>query len=107
MKKFTAVLAVGSLALVACGSDGGSSGEGDEARDAILSGLTAGGSEGFDEECLQEKIDGLSDDDAQFLAENLDAEEEPEGASESALEFVSSIFDCVDFSDIDLGELEE
>jgi hypothetical protein len=78
-----------------------------DARDEILSQITADGTEGLDEECLKEKIDGLSDSDAQFIADNFDSEDEPEGASESALAFVSSIFDCIDFSDIDLSELDE
>jgi hypothetical protein len=107
VKKLTAVFAMGTLVLAACGSDGGGGGGGDGARDEILSQITADGTEGLDEECLEEKIDGLSDSDARFIADNFDSEEEPEGASESALAFVGSIFDCIDFSDIDLGDLGE
>jgi hypothetical protein len=106
VKKLTAVLAIGVVALAACGSDDGGSGGGGAgaARDSILSQMTAGGTEGLDQECLEDKIDDLSDSDAVFVAENMDSEEVPADASEGVLEFVAAIFDCVD---IDLGDLSE
>lgn len=108
MNKIAAVLAVGALALTACGGsdddDGGGGGGGDSARAEILSTLTADGTEGIDEQCLEDKVDALSDSDAEFIAENLDYEgdEAPPGASEGALTFATSLVDCIDLSG--LGE---
>lgn len=131
MNKLTAVLASATLVFgaAACGSDddgGSSSGEsgssesdsgdsgdgggggGSDAKSALLAEMTAGGTEGLDEQCLEDKVNDLDDDDAAFILDNFDYEGDdiPEGASAEAINFVTSIFECIDFSDIDLGDID-
>lgn len=106
MKSIAAVISVGVLALgvAACGDDdgGGGSGGADAEREELVSALSA---EGFDEECIRESVDDLSDEDARLLSANLDSEEIPDDASPSALAFVDAVFECFDLGDVDLGEI--
>lgn len=106
MKRLLATSLIAGLTLVACGDDDGGGG-GSDAKDRLYAELTADGTEGLDEGCLREKVNDLSDDDAQFLADNIDATEEDlsdEGISAAAMEFVGALFECIDFSDIDLSD---
>ncbi len=72
-KVLVAVFGV-SLALSSCGSDG-DSGTGDSgATQSELADLLVaqGAGVGFDEQCIRDKTDELSDQDAQFLIDNID-----------------------------------
>lgn len=106
MKSIAAIMSVGVLAMgvAACGDDnGGGGGDGaEQAREELVTALSV---EGFDEECIRDNVNDLSAEDAQLLSENLDSEEIPEDAGESAFAFVEAIFECFD-SDIDFSELE-
>ena len=109
MKRLLATTLVAGLALVACGSD--DDGGGSDAKDQLYDELTADGAGAvFDEGCLRDLVDDLSDEDAQLLVDNIDATEDElaeSGPSEAALEFIGSLLGCADLSDIDLGELGE
>lgn len=107
MRRLLATTLVAGLALVACGSD--DDGGGSDAQDELYAELTADGTEGLDEGCLRDLVDDLSDEDAEFLLENIDSTEDQladEGISEAALEFVGGLFSCIDLSDIDLGDVD-
>lgn len=108
MKKFAAVLAVGALSLAACGgsdSDGGGSSD----KDVIAASMLDSGDlpEGIDEDCVKGKIGDLSDSDAKLIADNIDSPDMPEGLSEEGQGLIIGMLDCIDFSDIDLSELDE
>lgn len=110
MNNLTAVMASAVLLFgaAACGGDDDGGSRGDGARAALLAELTADGTEGLDEGCLEDKVNDLSDSDAAFIVENIDYEgdDPPPGASAAAIEFVTSIFECIDLSDLDLGDLD-
>jgi hypothetical protein len=91
MKKLMATMAVASMAVIGCGSDGDSGGSGaqEELADLLVTEET-----GFDEECVREKTDELSDADAQFLVDNIDATD-TEGFSQELQDWVLELFDCV------------
>lgn len=109
-------LAIAALALTACGGDddGGGGGGGGSAQDRVADMMIdvlneaseIEGIEGveIDEGCIRDKIDELSDADAQAI---LDAgpDGEPE-VSDEAETIGASMSDCVDMSGIDLGELD-
>ena len=91
MKKLMAAVAVASMLLIGCGSDGDSGGSGAQEE---LADLLVTEEAGFDEECVRDKTDELSDDDAQFLVDNIDATD-TEAFSEGLQEWVLGLFDCV------------
>jgi hypothetical protein len=108
MKKFAAVLAVGALTFTACGgSDGDGGGSSD--KDKIAASMLESGDmpEGIDESCVRGKINDLSDSDAKLIADNIDSPDMPEGLSEEGQGLIIGMLDCIDFSDLDLGDLDE
>lgn len=108
MKKISALLAVGALAFTACGgSDDGGSSSGD--KDKITASMLEGNDlpEGIDEDCVKGKVNSLSDSDAKLIADNIDSPDMPEGLSEEGQGLIIGMLDCIDFSDIDLSELDE
>lgn len=107
MKKFAAVLAVGALTFTACG--GSDSGGGSSDKDKIADSMLDSGDlpEGIDEDCVKGKIGNLSDSDAKLIADNIESPDMPEGLSEEGQGLIIGMLDCIDFSDIDLSDLEE
>ena len=115
-------IAIAALALTACGGDddggGGAGGGGgggggstqDQVADMMMDVLDEAseidGVEGIeiDEDCIRDKVGELSDSDAQAI---LDAgpDGDPEVSDEAEL-IGESVFDCIDLSGIDLGELD-
>ena len=98
-KVLVAVFGV-SLALSSCGSDGGGGGD-SGATQAELADLLVdqAGGVGFDEQCIRDKTDELSDDDAQFLIDNIDVSD-TEGFSSELQTWIDGLFDCLDDSDM-------
>jgi len=115
-------IAVAALALSACGGDddGGGNGRGDggggggsaqdRVADMMIDALDEAsefeGIEGveIDEECIRDRVDELSDADAQaFLDAGPDGDPE---MSDEAETIGAAMLDCIDISGIDLGELE-
>jgi len=89
-----ATLAIGvALAFVSvgCGSDADSGDAQNELADLLISDVEFGA----EPECLREKTGELSDDDAQFLIENFDADG-TEDFSTELQEWVLGLFDCFD-----------
>lgn len=87
-----------SVALSSCGSDGG----GDSgATQAELADLLVAQVEGvgFDEQCLRDKTDELSEGDTQFLIDNIDSAD-TEGFSSELQAWVNGLADCLDDSDM-------
>ena len=98
MRKLLGALTVAIVALVGCSDDDGSDPQ------AELAALLAQDVEfGVDTDCLAEKTEELSDEQAEFLIDNIDAED-TEGFDAELQAWVASLFDCV--SDV-LGEETE
>lgn len=108
--RFIATFALASLALAACGGDGGGGSAQDQVADMMMEALDeamAGeDTEGIeiDEDCVRDKVGELSDDDAQAILDagpdgDPDVSAEAEAIGESMLE-------CVDFSGLDLSGLD-
>lgn len=102
-------IAIAALALTACGGDDGGGGAQDQVADMMIDVLNeASEVEGvevdIDEDCIRDKVDELSDADAQAI---LDAgpEGDPE-VSDAADAIGETMFDCVDIGGIDLDELD-
>ncbi len=89
--KTTAVLATGALLLFGCGGsdDGGGGSAQTELADLLVENEAS-----FDEECVRDKTADLSDDDAQFLVDNIDATD-VEGFSEDLQAWANGLIDCV------------
>lgn len=111
--RFLVTISIAALALVACGGDddgggGGGNSPQDQVADMMMDVLdeTTGTEEmegvTIDEDCIRDKVDQLSDEDAQLI---LDAGTgpEPEGLSDSANEIGETILECVDF-DLPTGD---
>jgi hypothetical protein len=98
-KVLVAVFGV-SLALSSCGSDGGGSDGDSGATQSELADLLVaeGESVGFDEQCVRDKTAELSDEDAQFLIDNIDSSD-TEGFSPELQTWIDGLFDCLDDSD--------
>ena len=98
MRKTGVLVVVAALAISACGSDSDSDGGGDQERlaDQLMEEFDAAGSgELVDEECIRDKTNELSDEDAKILYENFDAESiEGLGMSSGGELVVDSMFDC-------------
>lgn len=111
-------IAIAALALTACGGDDdGGSGDGggggsaqDEVADMMIDVLNEAseleGVEGIeiDEDCIRDKVGELSDEDARAIVD-AGPEGDPE-VSDQAEVIGESMFECVDMSGIDLGELD-
>jgi hypothetical protein len=68
-KSIVATLAAGALVFAACGSDsGGASGAQGDAADAVIAAASEEGIE-LDEDCVDDLASGLSDEDAEAIAE--------------------------------------
>ncbi len=96
MKRALAVVLAASLTLWGCGSgDDGDAG----AKQSELADLLVAETEGvtFDEQCVRDKTADLSEDDAQFLIDNIDATD-TEGFSSELQSWVDSLFECLDDS---------
>jgi hypothetical protein len=98
MRKIGVLAIVATLAISACGSDGGSDGGGDQQRlaDELMEAIDAEGAGEFvDEECIRDKANELSDEDATILYENIDAEDlEGLGVSSDGELIVANMLDC-------------
>jgi hypothetical protein len=90
MNKTAVLVASASLLLWGCGSDDGGGG----ATQSELADLLLEDSAGVvDEECIRDKTGELSDDDAQFLVDNIDAVD-TEGFSSELQDWVEGLIDC-------------
>jgi hypothetical protein len=99
-KVLVAVFGV-SLALSSCGSDGDGGGGDTGGTQAELADLLLAEAEGvgFDEQCVRDKTDELSDEDAQFLIDNIDVSD-TEGFSSELQTWIDGLFECLDDSDV-------
>ena len=88
-----------SLALSSCGSDGG--GNDSDAKQSELVDLLVDQAEGvgFDEQCIRDKAEDLSEDDAQFLIDNFDSSD-TESFSSELQTWIDGLIDCLDDSDM-------
>lgn len=86
----TTVLAVASLLVWGCGGDDDAGGE---AQEELADALLAEEVTGADEACLRDKTAELSDDDAEFLLDNIDATD-TSGFSDELVAWVDSLIDC-------------
>ncbi|MEM1334827.1 MAG: hypothetical protein AAGG08_15365 [Actinomycetota bacterium] len=100
MRKILTIAAAGALVFSACGSDSGGSGDGSAAKDRLFNEMMAefeGDTEGIDTECVRGIIDDIPDDQAVIIADNLEAEDIPDGVDESTVEAMTvGLFDCID-----------
>ena len=92
MKIQAILVASVSLALWGCGSD---SGGGGDAQSELADLLLAEEVQGADESCVRDRTAELSDDDARFLIDNIDATD-IEGFSAEQQAWVESLLDCID-----------
>jgi hypothetical protein len=86
------------LALTSCGSDGGSSDSG--ATQSELADLLVEQAQGvgLDEECIRDKTAELSEQDAQFLIDNIDSTD-TEGFSSELQTWIDGLIECLDDSE--------
>ena len=94
MKKIATILIGASLTFVPLGCGGGDDNDG-EAQKALAALLSADVEFGMDTDCISDKTDELSDNDAQFLIDNIDADSADGFSSELQL-WVASLFECSD-----------
>jgi len=94
MRKTGVLMIVAALAISACGSDGG--GYQEQLADEFMETLEAEGAAEFvDEECIRDKMNELSDEDAKILYENFDADDiEGLGVSSDGEIIVASTVEC-------------
>jgi hypothetical protein len=98
-KVLVAVFGV-SLALSSCGSDGDSGGDSGATQTELADLLVdQSGGVGIDEQCIRDKTGELSDEDAQFLIDNIDVSD-TEGFSPELQTWIDGLFDCLDDSDV-------
>ncbi len=108
MNKAIVIIMSASMALWGCGSDGdgdggdgdGDGGDGDAgSTQSELANLLVGQAVGvgFDEQCVRDKTDELSDGDARFLIDNIDASDTEEFSSELQ-DWVDGLIDCLEDS---------
>jgi hypothetical protein len=92
MKSVAVVLIIGSFALWGCGDDDGA---GDGEVQAELAGLLAQGAElGVDAGCVRDKIGELSDDQAQFLIDNIESDS-TDGFDLELQRWIADLSECV------------
>jgi hypothetical protein len=91
MKTTAVLVACASLLLFGCG---GSDDDGGRSAQTELADLLVENESLFDEECIRDKTGELTDDDAQFLVDNIDAAD-VEGFSENLQAWVDTLIDCV------------
>lgn len=97
-KVLVAVFGV-SLALSSCGSDGDSGGDSGATQEELADLLVdQSGGVGFDEQCVRDKTGELSDEDAQFLIDNIDVSD-TEGFSSELQTWIDGLFECLDDAD--------
>lgn len=98
MKRILAIMVTGSLVLWGCGSDddGDSGGSDGGAAQTELADLLVAQVDGvgIDEQCLRDKTDELSDEDAQFLIDNIDATD-TEGFSTELQAWADGLVECL------------
>ncbi len=101
-KVLVAVFGV-SLALTSCGSDDDGSGGDSGATQSELADFLVGQAQaegvGLDEQCIRDKTEELSDEDAQFLIGNIDSSD-TEGFSSELQTWVDGLIDCLDDADV-------
>lgn len=100
-KVLVAVFGV-SLALSSCGSDGdggGSSDSGDKQSELADLLVTQTEGVGFDEQCVRDKTGELSEEDAQFLIDNIDSTD-TEGFSSGLQTWIDGLIGCLEASDM-------
>lgn len=89
------LLASMSLLLWGCGSDDDGGGE----LQSDVADLLLEDSVGVvDEQCIRDKADELSDEDAQFLLDNIDATD-TEGFSSDLEDWVDGLIECFSFAE--------
>lgn len=96
MRKIVTVLVGTSLAFVPLGCGGGDDSDG-EAQAELAALISSDAEFGVDADCISDKTAELSDDDAQFLIDNIDADD-PDGFSSELQAWVASLIDCFDES---------
>ncbi len=91
MKKTAALLVAVSLSTFACGGDddGGDGGAQSELADLLLEDPAGV----VDEQCIRDKTDELSDEDAEFLIDNFDASDTESFGSELEA-WIEGLLDC-------------
>ena len=99
MKKLLVVLGVATVVWVGCSDDD----DGSDPQAELAALLVQDVEFGVDTDCLAEKTEELSDEQAEFLIDNIDAED-TEGFDAELQAWVASLSDCV--SDV-LGEETE
>ena len=101
MNRALVVVMSASLTLWGCGSDGGSDGgDGGASQSELADLLVAQGVDvGFSEQCVRDKTDELSDEDAQFLIDNFDASDTEDFSSELQ-NWVDGLIECLDGSGV-------
>ena len=96
MSRALAILVGASLSLWGCGgSDSSGDGGGGGTQSELADLLVAQGVGGFDEQCVRDRAADLSDDDAQFLIDNIDATD-TEGFSAELQSWAEGLLDCLD-----------
>ncbi|TFH20620.1 MAG: hypothetical protein E4H05_01880 [Acidimicrobiales bacterium] len=98
MNRALVILVGASLSLWGCGgSDSSGDGGGGGTQSELADLLVAQDVGGFDEQCVRDKSADLSDDDAQFLIDNIDATD-TEGFSADLQSWAEGLLDCLDGS---------
>jgi hypothetical protein len=96
MNRALVVLVGVSLSLWGCGgSDSGGEGSAGGTQSQLADLLVEQDVGGFDEQCVRDKAAELSDDDAQFLIDNIDATD-TEGFSSELQSWAEGLLDCLD-----------
>lgn len=93
MRKLAGVLTIAAIAMIGCSDDDG--GDGSDLQGELATLLQQDVDFGVDKDCLTEKTEELTDQQAEFLIENFDAES-ADGFDAEIQAWVASLVDCVD-----------
>jgi hypothetical protein len=94
MRRLAGVLAVAAVMVTGC-SDDGDNGEDSNPQGELAALLEQDVEFGVDTDCLADKTEELTDEQAEFLIENIDAENTDDFDADLRA-WVASLVDCVD-----------
>ncbi len=105
--RLMAVAAAAALTVAACGGDDDAPESKEEIADELIAAMEegveeSGGAATVDEACVRDRINGLSDSDADAISDAWNSADPPDDLSADASAALAGLVDCMD---IDLGSI--